>query len=275
MDRRTKDLVEDLSNFLIDSTSEVYRKEYNKFIKSIYRQMITNGNVSYTMPTMNQPIVITSRASYLMSKTQLALTFPKSRKYADIRILMNRHRVRSAENYANVLVKIASDPASDAVAQRILEENATQVEAIIQTHKDNLREVNRRISSNTSKQILRRMKELQIPVDGQVLTPDEVRSKLRREFRDTQATVDRIVVTESHRQVELTKELTAVQDGYSRKTWNTQRDARVRDSHARIDRNKIGIRAKFNVGGHMADYPSDPSLPPGESINCRCFLTFD
>lgn len=275
MDRRTKDLVEDLSNFLIDSTSEIYRKEYNKFIKSIYRQMITNGNVSYTMPTMNQPIVITSRASYLMSKTQLALTFPKSRKYADIRILMNRHRVRSAENYANVLVKIASDPASDAVAQRILEENATQVEAIIQTHKDNLREVNRRISSNTSKQILRRMKELQIPVDGQVLTPDEVRSKLRREFRDTQATVDRIVVTESHRQVELTKELTAVQDGYSRKTWNTQRDARVRDSHARIDRNKIGIRAKFNVGGHMADYPSDPSLPPGESINCRCFLTFD
>lgn len=275
MDRRTKDLVEDLSSFLIDATSEVYRKEYNKFIKSIYRQMINTGNVAFTMPPMNQPIVITSRASYLMSKTQLALTFPKSRKYADIRILMNRYKVRSAENYANILVKLARDPASDPLAQRIFEQNAQAVETIIQTHKDNLREVNRRISSNTSKQILKRMRELQIPVDGQILTPDEVRSNLRREFRDTQAAVDRIVTTETHRQIELTKELTAVQDGYSRKTWNTQRDARVRDSHARLDRTKVGIRAKFNVGGHMADYPSDPSLPAHESINCRCFLTFD
>lgn len=275
MDRRTVNLIEDLSSFLIDASSEIYRKEYNKFIKSVYRQMITTGNVVMPMPTMDKPIVITSRASYLMSKTQLALTFPKSRKYADIRILMNRYQVRSSENYANILVKIASDPNTDAIAQRIFEENADQVEAIIQTHKSNLKEINRRISSNTSKQILQRMRKLSQPIDGQILTPDEIRIQLRREFRDTQSAVDRIVTTETHRQIELTKELTAVQDGYSRKTWNTQRDARVRDSHAVLDRNKVGIRARFNVGGHMADYPSDPSLPPHESINCRCFLTFD
>ena len=275
MDRRTINLVEDLSSFLIDATSLVYREAYNKFVKSIYRQMINTGNVTVPPLAMDKPIVITSRASYLMSKSQLALTFPKSKKYADIRVLMARHGVRSAKNYANILVTLATNPERDPVVERILNENAEQVEQIIQTNKDNLREINKRISSNTSKQILRRMRQLSIPQNGQILTPDEIRTELRREFRNTQAAVDRIVTTETHRQIELTKELTAIQDGYSRKTWNTQRDNRVRESHSNLDRTKVGIRARFNVGGHMADYPGDASLPPHESINCRCFLTFD
>jgi hypothetical protein len=275
MDRRTINLVEDLSSFLIDATSLVYREAYNKFVKSIYRQMINTGNVTVPPLAMDKPIVITSRASYLMSKSQLALTFPKSKKYADIRVVMARHGVRSAKNYANILVTLATNPERDPEVARIFNENAEQVEQIIQTNKDNLREINKRISSNTSKQILRRMRQLSIPQNGQILTPDEIRTELRREFRNTQAAVDRIVTTETHRQIELTKELTAIQDGYSRKTWNTQRDNRVRESHSNLDRTKVGIRARFNVGGHMADYPGDASLPPHESINCRCFLTFD
>jgi HK97 family phage portal protein len=64
----------------------------------------------------------------------------------------------------------------------------------------------------------------------------------------------------------------AQQSGVMRSaTWITQRDARVRDSHAALEGETVDIGAAFSNG---LRYPHDPSGPPEEVINCRCTLAY-
>jgi len=61
----------------------------------------------------------------------------------------------------------------------------------------------------------------------------------------------------------------AVQAGTVTKIWHTARDAKVRDSHASIDRQSVGIEGRFSNG---LAYPGDPSGGPSETANCRCWM---
>lgn len=61
----------------------------------------------------------------------------------------------------------------------------------------------------------------------------------------------------------------------STKEWLATRGPRTRPSHARVNGTVLPLDEKFTVGGWPCDRPHDPSLPPGESINCRCTLIFD
>ncbi|AJE32525.1 hypothetical protein B842_03360 [Corynebacterium humireducens NBRC 106098 = DSM 45392] len=54
------------------------------------------------------------------------------------------------------------------------------------------------------------------------------------------------------------------------KVWVCGIDTRTRDSHFAADGQRVPLDGKFLIGGHEADYPGDPHLPPHESINCRC-----
>lgn len=62
------------------------------------------------------------------------------------------------------------------------------------------------------------------------------------------------------------------------KTWITQMDAQVRESHIAAGRRyaiggnpgPIPLHQKFLVGEARLQFPNDPSGPPEESINCRC-----
>lgn len=66
------------------------------------------------------------------------------------------------------------------------------------------------------------------------------------------------------------------QQGYSRKTWITVGDKRVRETHHAVAGKTIGINSYFDVGGYPLLFPSDTSSsPPAEIItNCRCWLKF-
>lgn len=52
----------------------------------------------------------------------------------------------------------------------------------------------------------------------------------------------------------------------------------ARDSHAEADGDVVRVSEKFVLNGkegpEYADYPGDPALSAGESINCRCTLAF-
>ena len=61
----------------------------------------------------------------------------------------------------------------------------------------------------------------------------------------------------------------AINAGVVTKVWRTARDNRVRDSHAELDGQTAPIDGVFANG---LAYPGDPSGPPEEIINCRCFL---
>jgi hypothetical protein len=58
-------------------------------------------------------------------------------------------------------------------------------------------------------------------------------------------------------------------NGVTRKRWNI-RGVNTRPSHQALSGVEIDIDEKFDVGGYPADHPLDPTLPPGELINCRC-----
>ena len=59
------------------------------------------------------------------------------------------------------------------------------------------------------------------------------------------------------------------------KTWNTMEDDRVRDTHDYLEQMTVPIDGEFyTYDGDHARYPGDFTKPQN-SINCRCFLTFD
>lgn len=54
--------------------------------------------------------------------------------------------------------------------------------------------------------------------------------------------------------------------------WRTAHDARVRDSHVVMDGQTVAMGEKFVSGdGNELEFPGDPSAPPEEVINCRCW----
>lgn len=65
--------------------------------------------------------------------------------------------------------------------------------------------------------------------------------------------------------------------GVAMKIWNTQRDDRVRHpprdkaNHVVLDLQQVPMTARFSNG---LMYPGEPSAPPAEIIECRCWLTF-
>ncbi len=67
-----------------------------------------------------------------------------------------------------------------------------------------------------------------------------------------------------------------------RKVWFTQGDSHVRPSHKKVNgasrfvnhQGWGGKPGKFLVGGALLKHPRDPAGPPGEVINCRCFMEY-
>ena len=62
----------------------------------------------------------------------------------------------------------------------------------------------------------------------------------------------------------------------SLKTWNTQRDGKVRQTafHSNVDRQTVEIDSFFEVNGMKAQFPADTTLPDWERLNCRCYLLY-
>ena len=58
------------------------------------------------------------------------------------------------------------------------------------------------------------------------------------------------------------------------KEWIAARDSRTRASHVEADGQTVGMDEAFEVGAYEAAQPAAASLPPAESVNCRCTVGF-
>jgi len=66
---------------------------------------------------------------------------------------------------------------------------------------------------------------------------------------------------------------TADAAGWAKKTWRSQEDARVRDTHRVLDRTTVPLAAPFvSPSGAKLRFPGDPRAPLAEVANCRCYL---
>lgn len=69
----------------------------------------------------------------------------------------------------------------------------------------------------------------------------------------------------------------AKERGYTRKTWITERDKKVRKTHREVDMQEIPINQYFLVGDSLMMYPHDNitfDIDPKEVINCRCSVVY-
>jgi hypothetical protein len=66
----------------------------------------------------------------------------------------------------------------------------------------------------------------------------------------------------------LVKQEEGLTDNQIRRIWRTAADERVRDSHAAINGESVGLEERFSIG---VNYPADPNGAPEEVINCRCY----
>jgi len=61
--------------------------------------------------------------------------------------------------------------------------------------------------------------------------------------------------------------------GWTRKTWMSQEDSRVRDTHRALDRTSVPMASPFvSPSGAKLRFPGDPRAPIAEVAQCRCFL---
>lgn len=83
----------------------------------------------------------------------------------------------------------------------------------------------------------------------------------------------RLALTETGIASQVAQAETMRRSGVPAKRWNTFEDEHVRDSHETLHGVTIEMEEGFDVNGHPADHPMDPSLPAAEIINCRCWMT--
>lgn len=130
------------------------------------------------------------------------------------------------------------------------------------------------------------------------LYPEQLADELARDTRKLE-TLERTAVelaeadSDSTRKNNLRSSITAVNEaqtvlnradfktakakGYSRKTWVSERDNRVRPTHQIVDGTTIPIDDLFEVGKARLLYPHDwlnGSANPEELINCRCVVRY-
>lgn len=62
-----------------------------------------------------------------------------------------------------------------------------------------------------------------------------------------------------------------------KKTWHSQGDLKVRDTHEQVNEIELPFEGIFQVGNSQMRFPKDNSLGASaeEIINCRCYLTFE
>ncbi len=102
---------------------------------------------------------------------------------------------------------------------------------------------------------------------------DNVTKELKRRNRNRTGT---IATTEAGNAISLGQQKTSeVLQFELKKSWRSQGDLIVRDSHARANsrymQEPIAIDQLFQVGASRGKYPRDPMLSQAERINCRCY----
>ena len=68
----------------------------------------------------------------------------------------------------------------------------------------------------------------------------------------------------------------AINNGFTKKQWLTEKDNKVRKSHRLVDNKVVGIKDYFKVGGDMMLFPHDLSMNPKAQnvIGCRCHIKY-
>jgi hypothetical protein len=297
---------DDIINEAGDYVEEGLKYNRKKVLKRLLAKAIPT--TAYTRQTYNMTLF--SGIKIITEGTKLP---PKEQNMVEpLRVLLKRYPVSKPKLLAKKMDMFAvtyitkktvsglgiNDEETIKYVNKYFNNHRDFIKKELEVNKKNIQKIHTTIKNNTSKAILKDMRkninarkvETIVGKDGlektvkRPLTREEIRQNLIKEYGDEQRfRVNRIVNTELHDLAETTTYNQHLLYGFTHKTWNTQQDSRVRDgkqkgsraNHRAMHGKTIPIDSKFNVlGGGKGAYPGDPSLPPGQRINCRCYLTY-
>ena len=130
-----------------------------------------------------------------------------------------------------------------------------------------------RLSGGVNKTTLRKLNRILAASVEAGDSLGEITKKIDRLFRDRKRSRT-IARTELGRASQAGQLMGFDQSGVVElKQWNTALDGDVRDSH-RINGQQVPIHSEFVLNsGEYAQHPLDGTLPPGDLVNCRCFMS--
>jgi hypothetical protein len=139
------------------------------------------------------------------------------------------------------------------------------IETIEQQNKRALQRTEVEIASNIFKD-LEDLREQRVPIR-------QAKEILIDKYNDPKR-VTRALNTELHEQAERTKMEQSKFMGYTHKKWNAKDGHRPTLFHSQVKGKIVPVDSTFRAGGEEAEYAGDVSLPVGERINCRCYITY-
>ena len=276
-----RELLERLNAAFESEVAEVQRPKMRQFIQTINEEIIE------TMPRSAREIrdivrkhTISNTFSIkmftvLQGVTAVIMGRPTlNSKVREIEALMKTYTVMRPKAFAKSVRNMTTGRAMSGTQQRfrpiLLSYYDGFTETIETVEQQTMRALHRTQVESKSRMFrdIEELREQRIPLR-------RMKNILKERYLDD-LRVDVAVETELHEQAERVKLEGSKFMGYTHKEWVTQGDERVRKTrfHQHVEGKIVPIDSDFRAGGLVADYPSDPRLPVGERIRCRCYVIY-
>lgn len=173
-------------------------------------------------------------------------------------------------------VKLSTLSANELKVRNLLNDYYTQNEKAIATSIKNsttdLVRSNRKYATNLTKSLRKDLQSL-VAEKKSIAT---IERTLQSKYQVSPSVIKRNLDTELHAQAETVKLEMAKSNGFTKKTWKTQEDSKVRKTawHNNVSNKTIPIDSDFRAGGQVASRPGDPRLQAKDRIRCRCYLIY-
>jgi hypothetical protein len=295
---RNLNLQEQLNNVFIELATELGGKEYARYLKAIQRDLIKEIDtidskrikeivMSYKI-NIKDSVMLFSILEAITRILNGKLTKKEKTAYTPIIALMGIYSVRQPKQFASRVVEVMKTPnaklsktygvKSNMVnSKKLLNEyfirNEASISNSIRKSENNLIRANRRRLNTLTRSIRKDIAKLR----DMNKSAQSITRTIKEKYKVRDDIISRNLDTELHAQAETVKVEIAKGNGATHKTWRTQGDARVRDTHFhnQVTNKRIPIDSEFRAAGMKANAPGDERLVVGERIRCRCYLVFD
>ena len=282
-----KSKVDQINDAFIAVLTKRNARKYSDYIKSINKEMI--DNIDNLTADKVKSIVKNAKMDVddlaLLFAIQNAVLLIVSRKVRKkdkdnllpVIALMGMYSLKKPKRFVERISKVVSGVGLNANEQKALglvkEFESANKQVLVRARRIALERTEIGIiKSKHNKRMIRDFKRFTKEGDSAA----KIKNKLVRKYNKL-SNVERVLDTELHAQSELVRQEHSKALGYTHKTWKTQEDSRVRDTHFHngVADKRIPIDSDFRAGGQRAEQPGDVRLQASDRIRCRCYLRYD
>jgi len=280
-------LIDEINDAFIDLAFKENSKAYGSYIKAINNELINNvenltvdkvksiiSNQSLNITDMALLFAIQNTIIELINKPRQA---KKNDSVAPILGLLAIYSIAKPKQFAKRVNKIIKGKGLNANEKRarlfIRSFESKNKQVLVKTRNRAVKEIQNSIKkSKISKRMLRDLKQ-GLKANKSIAS---IKKGLTKKYNNPN-NIKRALQTELHRASELVRQEHSIALGYTHKTWKQNQSPNKRETcfHNGVVNKRIPIESPFRSCGMKAQRPGDDSLPPGETIYCKCYLIFD